>query len=476
MQNHTRNSSRSPSTVAVVGMGKIGLPLAIQFAQHGRRVIGCDVNPQVVAMLNSGQAHVQEEPELAVAAASAVASGALSATLNTTEAVRQAGIVVVIVPVVIDANHEVNFQAIDAATTAIGEGLQPGTLVIYETTLPVGTTSVRLRQLLEGTAKLRAGQDFLLAYSPERVSSGFIFRDLRSYPKVVGAIDEQSLAAAVAFYRSVLEAKIITMASTDEAEFVKLIETTYRDVNIAQANEFASFADAYGLDVVAAIAAANTQPYSHIHMPGVGVGGHCIPVYPHFLLAGVEKSESHALFPELPMLMLPRTARRINDAMAGYAVSRIEAIVGSLERQPVLILGVAYRGDVRESAFTSARLLQDALQDHGATVYADDPLYSEDELHAMGFIPLLPGREEEIQAIVLQAGHQAYREYDFSRFPRCRVVLDGRRALCRERIEALGMRYVVIGDGYREKLELVDVLDKSVTCPPDRVLYSEGRK
>ncbi len=469
MQNQTRNASRSPSTVAVVGMGKIGLPLAIQFAQHGRRVIGCDVNPQVVTMLNNGQAHVQEEPELAVAVASAVASGALSATLNTTEAVRQAGIVVVIVPVVIDANHEVNFQAIDAATTAIGEGLQPGTLVIYETTLPVGTTSVRLRELLERTAKLRAGQDFLLAYSPERVSSGFIFRDLRNYPKVVGAIDEQSLDAAVAFYRSVLEAKIITMASTDEAEFVKLIETTYRDVNIALANEYACFADAYGLDVVAAIAAANTQPYSHIHMPGVGVGGHCIPVYPHFLLAGVEKSESHALFPELPMLMLPRAARRINDAMAGYAVSRIEAIVGSLERQPVLILGVAYRGDVRESAFTSARLLQDALQDHGATVYADDPLYSEDELRAMGFMPLLPGREEEIQAIVLQAGHQAYREFDFSRFPHCRVVLDGRRALCRERIEALGMRYVAIGDGYREKFELVDVLDKSS-------LYSERRK
>ena len=462
MQNHTRNSSRSPSTVAVVGMGKIGLPLAIQFAQHGRRVIGCDVNPQVVAMLNSGQSHVQEEPELAVAVASAVASGALSATLNTTEAVRQAGIVVVIVPVVIDANHEVNFQAIDAATTAIGEGLQPGTLVIYETTLPVGTTSLRLHELLERTAKLRAGQDFLLAYSPERVSSGFIFRDLRSYPKVVGAIDEQSLAAAVAFYRSVLDAKIITMASTDEAEFVKLIETTYRDVNIALANEFACFADAYGLDVVAAIAAANTQPYSHIHMPGVGVGGHCIPVYPHFLLAGAsphpvgsDKSGpyapavgQHALFPELPMLMLPRTARRINDAMAGYAVSRIEAIVGSLERRPVLILGVAYRGDVRESAFTSARLLQDALQDHGATVYADDPLYREDELRAMGFMPLLPGGEEEIQAIVLQAGHQAYREYDFSRFPHCRVVLDGRRALCRERIEALNMRYIAIGDGY----------------------------
>src|SRR5947209_1859635 len=490
MQNHTLNAGHSPSTVAVVGMGKIGLPLAIQFAQQGRRVIGCDVNPKVVEMINSGQSHVQEEPELVAAVASAVASGALSATLNTTEAVQQAGIVVVIVPVVIDANQEVNFQALDAATRAIGEGLQPGTLVIYETTLPVGTTSLRLRELLEGTARLRAGQDFLLAYSPERVSSGFIFRDLRNYPKIVGAIDEQSLAAAVAFYRSVLEADIISMASTDEAEFVKLIETTYRDVNIALANEFACFADAHGLDVVAAIAAANTQPYSHIHTPGVGVGGHCIPVYPHFLLAGApvhpvgrdksgpyasdltpgapvhpvgrDKSgpyESQGTFAKLPMLMLPRFARRINDAMAEYAVSRIEAIIGSLEQQSVLILGVAYRGNVRETAFTSARLLQDALRERGARVYADDPLYSEDELRAMGFRPLPFEREEEIRAIVLQAGHQVYREYDFGRFPACRVVLDGRRVLRRERIEALGMRYVAIGDGYRDKSELVDVLD-----------------
>src|SRR6266566_1267533 len=451
MQNQTRNASRSPSTVAVVGMGKIGLPLAIQFAQHGRRVIGCDVNPQVVTMLNNGQAHVQEEPELAVAVASAVASGALSATLNTTEAVRQAGIVVVIVPVVIDANHEVNFQAIDAATTAIGEGLQPGTLVIYETTLPVGTTSVRLRELLERTAKLRAGQDFLLAYSPERVSSGFIFRDLRNYPKVVGAIDEQSLAAAVAFYRSVLEADIISMASTDEAEFVKLIETTYRDVNIALANEFACFADAHGLDVVAAIAAANTQPYSHIHTPGVGVGGHCIPIYPYFLFAGLEDSYIQTNDSELQMLMLPRYARRINDTMAEYAVQRIGAVIGSLAHQSVLILGVAYRGDVREVAFTSAKLLQKALLECDAAVYIDDPLFSLDELHTLGYTPLTPEVESEIRAIILQADHQAYKLFDFSRFSRCEVVLDGRKALCREQIEALGMRYITIGDGNYEK-------------------------
>ena len=440
--------ARSP-TVAVVGLGKIGLPLAVQYAQHGRRVIGCDVNPWVVEKINAGQSHIQEEPELVAGVTHAVSSGLLSATLNTTEAVRQAGVVVVVVPVIIDANHEVNFEAIDAATKAIGAGLQPGTLVIYETTLPVGVTARRFSQILEHTANLKAGQDFSLAYSPERVSSGYIFRDLRIYPKVVGGIDEQSTAAAVAFYRSVLDADIITMASTDEAEFVKLIETTYRDVNIALANEFACYADVHGLDVAAAIAAANTQPFSHIPTPGVGVGGHCIPVYPYFLLAGLDDRHIQIYGPELPMLRLPRHARRINDAMPEYAVSRIEAIIGSLAHQSVLILGVTYRGDVRETAFTSAKLLKNALLACGAAVYIDDPLFSRDELRALGYTPFTPEIEGEISAIILQANHQVYQLFDFSRFVSCQVVLDGRNAISREKIEALGMHYIAIGDGNR---------------------------
>jgi len=236
MQNGSFDFSRTASTVAVVGLGKIGLPLAVQYAQHGRRVIGCDINPQVVETVNTGKSHVQEEPELASEVTRLVESSLLSATVHTTEAVRQAEVVVIIVPMVVDAQHEVNFEGIDAATRSIGEGLQPGTLVIYETTLPVGTTSVRFREILERMSTLQAGQDFYLAHSPERVSSGSIFRDLRIYPKVVGGIDELSTTAAVRFYRSVLDAEIITMASTDEAEFVKLIETTYRDVNIALAN------------------------------------------------------------------------------------------------------------------------------------------------------------------------------------------------------------------------------------------------
>jgi len=435
--------SSTSAAVAVIGLGKIGLPLAVQYALHGHRVIGCDIDPHVVESVNEGKSHVQQEPGLSRGLADVVSKGLLSATCHTSTAVRQVSVVVVIVPVAIDTKHEVNFESIDAATAAIAEGLQPGTLVIYETTLPVGTTSRRLASLLEETSLLKAGRDFFLAFSPERVSSGYVFRDLSIYPKIVGGIDEESTAAAVAFYRSVLDAEIITMASADDAEFVKLIETTYRDVNIALANEYAFYADAHSLDAAAAIAAANTQPYSHIHKPGVGVGGHCIPVYPYFLLAGAEEIP----YIDYPMLMLPRYARRINDAMAEYAVRRIEGITGSLAGLSVLILGVAYRGEVREVAFTSAQLLQDALIAHGAIVYADDPLFSEDELRALEYTPLTPLVEDKIRAIILQADHKAYQSFDFSRFASCQVVFDGRKVFNREKIDSLGMRYVAIGDG-----------------------------
>jgi nucleotide sugar dehydrogenase len=422
--------------VAVVGLGKIGLPLAIQYVRAGFRVVGCDINEQVVSGINAGVSHVHEEPGLEEAVASAVAEGLLSATTDTSAGVRAVDVVVVIVPVVVKDQGEIDFRSLDSASAAVGAGLQPGTLIIYETTLPVGTTAGRIRETLEGASQQTAGLGFLLAYSPERVSSGVIFRDLKTYPKVVGGLNTRSAEAAEAFYREALGAKIIRMASCDEAEFVKLIETTYRDVNIALANEYAMFADAHGVDFAAAAAAANSQPYSHIHASGPGVGGHCIPVYPYFLMAGAASG-----------LDLARAARRINDGMAGYVARRLEAVLGDLDGQTILLLGVTYRGDVRETAFTSARLVREALMAHGATVLVDDPLYTAAELEDMGFAPLDESRRHAVRAVVLQSAHAIFRELDFSQFPNCQVALDGRGGLTRAAVEAAGMRYIAIGDG-----------------------------
>ncbi|MGH2504766.1 MAG: nucleotide sugar dehydrogenase, partial [Ktedonobacterales bacterium] len=414
-------------------------PLAVQYANHGRTVIGCDINAEVVATINAGKTHNFEEPGIEAEIARLRRENRLSATTDTSTAVSEAGVVVVIVPVLVDDAHTADYRAIISASRAVGKGLRAGALVMYETTLPVGTTRELLRKTLEEASELVAGRDFFLAYSPERVSSGVVFRDLATYPKVVGGYDDASGDAAVAFYSSVLDADVIRMRSMDDAEFVKLIETTYRDVNIALANEYARFADTHGLDAYAAIAAANTQPYSHIHSPGVGVGGHCIPVYPYFLIQGAADDET--------ALSLPRGSRVINDQMADYAADRVERELGTLAGAQALLLGVAYRGDVRETAFTSARLLREAFTRRGATIYASDPLYSDEDLVALGYAPLPAGKAGEIQAIVAQAAHEAYKTFDLSQFPQCHILLDGRNAFTPQQAAAANMRYLTIGDG-----------------------------
>jgi nucleotide sugar dehydrogenase len=436
--------------VVVIGLGRVGLPTAVQYATRGWRVLACDANPRVVESINERLVPLQDEPELEKLLPGLVERGQLAATLNIAEVVARANIVVVTVPVQLDEERQVRFHELDMWTETIGRALQPGTLVSYEMPLPVGTTANRLQPMLEQCSGMDAGREFYLAYSPEQVRAGRAFCDLRTNPKVVGGIDGRSTHAAAAFYRSALPVEIVTVASTSQAEFVKLLELTYRDVNIALANEFACYADEQGLDVMAAIGAANSQPDVHIHRPGVGVGGHALPQYPYLLINTLAADELPDEPNVLPGLSLPRAARRINDGMAEYAVQRIEAAAGSLWRRSVLLLGVAYREDVREVTFSGAYALQAALWRHGATVYVDDPLYTPAELHALGFQPLPPGREDEIDAMILQVAHRAYQTFDFRRFARCRVVLDGRNGLLRACVQEAGIRYMALGNGVED--------------------------
>jgi len=431
--------------VAVIGLGRSGLPTAVQYAARGWRVLACDTNLRLVEQLNDRLVLLQDEPDLEKLVPALVERGLLQATAQLAEAVARATVVVVTVPVQLDEEQRVRWHELDTLTETIGHALQPGTLVSYEMALPVGTTASRLLPLLEQCAGLMAGREFYLAYSPARVCPGQALCDLRACPKVVGGIDARSTRAAAAFYRSVLPVEVISVSSTAEAEFVTLLELTYRDVNIALANELACYADEQGLHAMTAIAAANSRPGVQIHQPGVGVGGPALPAYPSLLLKrdlAVSSPEEH-----LAGLSLSRAARRINDSMAEYAVQRIEAEAGSLWHRCVLLLGVAYRGDVRDVTFSSAYLLQTALWRHGATVYVDDPLYTAAELHALGFQPLPPGREGEVDAMILQAAHRAYQTFDFRRFARCRVVLDGRCGLQRASVQEAGMRYMAPGNG-----------------------------
>ena len=446
----------APGMVVVVGLSRIGLPMAVQYAARGWRVIVCDTNAHMVERIKNGQVSQWREPELERELPGLVERGLLSATTNIAEAVARANVVVVVAPVQFSENHQVRFQELDALTETIGRALQVGTLVSYEMPLPVGTLAGRVRACLEDCSGLDADRGFYLAYSPERASAVPVLHDLRTYPKIVGGIDARSSQAAAAFYRSALSVEVLTVASPEEAEFAKLLEITYRDVNIALANEFACYADEHELDVVAAIAAANSQPSAHILQPGVGVGGQTLPLYPYLLINNAPTGESPDEGRDAHHLRLPHAARQINDGMAEYAVQRIESSAGSLWHRTVLLLGVTYREDVREVALSSAYALQTALWQHGATVYVDDPLYTPAELHALGFQPLPAGRENEIDAIILQAAHQAYEQLDLRRFTRCRVLLDGRNGLARARVQEAGMRYMALGNGVEDGAQRVE--------------------
>ncbi|MGN6187663.1 MAG: nucleotide sugar dehydrogenase [Conexibacter sp.] len=434
--------------VVVVALGKIGLPLAAHIARAGHTVVGCDVSAEVCELVNAARAPFPGEAGLDEALAEVVGDGRLRAQTDTAGAVAEgADLVVAVPPLIVDADAQPDWRILDSVVDDVARGLRAaadagrtGTVVCVETTLPVGTTRSRIAPALAAGSGLEAERDFFAAFSPERVYSGRIFEDLRRYPKLVGGCSEEGEVRAVDCYRAFIEQRpageagppteVWTMGSAEAAELAKLAETTYRDLNIAFANELARHADAIGVDVHRVIDAANSQPFSHIHRPGVAVGGHCIPVYPHFFLAGAREAQ------------LPRVAREVNGAMPAYAVALLADALGELAGARVLILGVAYRGGVKETAFSGAFALRDALAERGAIPLAADPLYDDGELRALGFEPWDGGG---IDGAVVQADHAEYRVLTPAELPGARAVVDGRDVLERAPFAAAGVALRRIG-------------------------------
>lgn len=417
--------------VCVVGLGKIGLSLAAQFASAGFDVIGCDINSNVVAAVNAGLCpdRIVGEPGLDQKLSQSVQAGRLRATSDTTAAVHGSQVVVVIVPVVITSDKEVDYAFMNSAIEAIGRGLQPGTLVIVETTVAVGDTR-RFGLKLSEVSGLQVGVDFYLAFSPERVQSNRIFADLQSYPKIVGGFNVRSGEAAAAFYSEALGCKVWQASNCETAEFAKIAECVYRDVNIALANELAKYAEVKGVDFVEMARLANSEPLSHLHQPGVGVGGHCIPVYPYlFIRNGLEDG-------------LTTLARSINDDMGSYTAEMVDRIAGPIQGRRVVIMGLAFRGNVKETFLSSAFKLYQAFEERGCMVSVFDPLYSPEEMeqHGINYAESPVGAE----IIVLQAYHQAFKEIDWTKLGAA-VIVDGRNMLDQRAIELAGITYVGIG-------------------------------
>lgn len=411
--------------ITVVAMGKIGLPLAVQFAKMGHEVIGTDVNKETVDLVNSGKEPFPGEAHLADYLAKVVPSGKLRATTETAEAVAESEAVVVVVPLFVDSDGVPDFGWMDSATKDIASGLKAGTLVSYETTLPVGTTRNRFAPMLEQGSGLKAGEDFHLVFSPERVFTGRVFEDLRKYPKLVGGINESSTQAGVNFYEQVLEFDlrpdlgkpngVWNLGTSEASEMAKLAETTYRDVNIGLANQFARFAADNGIDVYAVIDACNSQPFSHIHQPGIAVGGHCIPIYPRMYLWND------------PAATVVRAAREANADMPNYAVGLLLESAVSLTGKKVAVLGASYRGGVKETAFSGVFPTVAALKELGAEVYVNDPMYTDEELNRLEFNAYHFG--EPVEYVIVQANHSEYETLSSGDLPGVKSIVDGRRIL-----------------------------------------------
>jgi len=405
--------------VAVYGLGKMGLPLAAVYADVSGNVVGADVDSEVVETINAGECHVKREPGLPELVAETVESGAFEATDDPAVAADRAAVHVVIVPTPITDDHEADLSILKSVAEDIGSGLAPRDLVIVECTVPPRTCEDVLKPLLEDAA---GHDEFGLAFCPERTSSGRALEDIRgAYPKVVGGVDDEATRVAELVYGEITDNDVLAVSDATTAEAVKVFEGLYRDVNIALANELATLTDEMGIDVNEAIETANTQPFCDIHTPGVGVGGHCIPYYPYFVINGFDTDS--------PML---ETAREVNDSMPHFAVEtltrELDAEGKSPEDATIAVLGLTYRPGVEETRASPAGPVTEHLSGLGADVLAVDPMLDDAEEFAAELVSQDEIYDHTLDAVVLVTPHEEFEDLSWGRFDPL-VVVDGRQSL-----------------------------------------------
>ncbi len=380
--------------ICVLGLGYIGLPTASTFATHGLRVVGVDVNPEIVEGLQNGRLHLYE-PGLRTLVQAALRSG----NLEVSQHPQSADAFIIAVPTPFYEDKRADMRAVRAASEAIVPHLRRGSLVVLESTSPPLTTVNLVAPILEKSG-LRAGKDFHLAYSPERVLPGQILRELIENTRIIGGVDPESAQAGKDLYAVFVRGEIILTDATT-AEMVKLMENTYRDVNIAIANEFSRLADRFGVDVWEAIRLANRHPRVNILSPGPGVGGHCISVDPWFLVEAA---------PDLAHLI--RTARQVNDDQPHFVFQLVERILGSLRGRRIAALGLAYKPNVDDLRESPAVEVVHSLLAAGAQVRAFEPYKTTYALDGVSSTATLREAVQDAELILLLVGHDEFKALD----------------------------------------------------------------
>ena len=431
--------------ICFIGLGYIGLPTASTFAIHGLKVLGVDINPHIISTLNKGEIHIHE-PGLRDVVTQAIHSGNFSFSTQVEEA--DAFIIAVPTPFKENELGEHNgekykladMRAVTSATEAIVPHLRQGNLVILESTSPPLTTLNLVKPILERSG-LKAGVDFYLCYSPERVLPGQILRELIENARVVGGVTPESAKAGHDLYATFVKGEIIETDSTT-AEMVKIMENTTRDVNIAIANEFSRLAEKFGVDVWEAISLANRHPRINILNPGPGVGGHCISVDPWFFVEAA---------PELTPLIYH--ARKVNDGQPHFVIEKVKQALGDLKNKKIAALGLAYKPDVDDLRESPATEVVHLLQNAGAQVKAWEPFKPDADMKGIDMAPDLETALKGADAIVLLVNHTEFKTFkpeEIATKTSARIIIDCVHAWDATAWQKAGFTLHLLGDNKSE--------------------------
>jgi len=422
--------------IGVIGFGKIGQAISANMIRHGGyKVAAVDTDPGLPDAF-SRSFFSSNEPGVEKILASAYKNGQLELRSDFS-GMENAEAVILSLPLLVNEEKKTIDTPFLESLQQLSPYCKDQLLIIVETSVPVGYCRTVLLPALEAKGK-KHGTDFLLVHSPERIKSGTMLEQLDGIPKIIGGITKEATARAYDLYTGFFKKELLhCLGSIEAAELLKLAGMIYRDVNIALSNQLAMFAYKAGIDFPGLLSLINTDGEAHLLQPGIGVGGHCTPVYPYFLIDNFREAGL-----EFGLASMGRT---INESMAAYAFSLVK---GKLATKKALILGLSFRPNVKEDANSPGSQLYKVLENEGFDVSLHDTEYTTEELKEKGFVPADPDTAK-VEAVFLTTMHKQYRQLDFDKMASngVRYMVDGRNALLKEEVESAGITYIGIGKG-----------------------------
>lgn len=426
--------NQSMKKISIIGFGKIGQAIAGFILRRDWQVVAVDNNPDLVKTIRQN-GFQSTEPGLQDLIQPALQEGRLTVT-DDYNAIRRSNAVIICIPLGIDAHNKAHKEPFLNCVRQIAAVLSKGTVVIVETSVPVGFCRNDIALVLEAEG-LQHGNDFFLAASPERIKSGTMLKQLESIPKVIGGYDVAAGNAAMEIYSSFFgQGQLVLLQGLEAAEFMKLAGMIYRDVNIALSNQLAAFANSIGANFVDLLPLINADGEAGLLQPGIGVAGHCTPVYPWFLVENFKQQQLE--------FTLAKESRHVNESMPAYAASLLMPL---LEKKKVLILGLAFRPGVKEDARSIAYPLRDLFLQRNVEVLLHDPCFSAEEISAKGFLPCNDIYNSGAEAVVIVTMHAEYHQIDWQKMASSGIahLIDGRNQADASAVEAAGISYQGIG-------------------------------